>query len=71
VKAHDALAFIVKELVDHPDDVEIEEVEDDQGVVLELRVTPRTSARSSGSVVGRRRRCVRSSAPPVRSTTRT
>jgi predicted RNA-binding protein YlqC (UPF0109 family) len=52
VKAHDALAFIVKELVDHPDDVEIEEVEDDQGVVLELRV----HAEDVGKVIGKRGR---------------
>ncbi len=52
MKAHDALAFIVKELVDHPDDVEIEEVEDDQGVVLELRV----HAEDVGKVIGKRGR---------------
>jgi uncharacterized protein len=52
VKAHDVLAFIVKELVDHPDDVEIEEVEDDQGVVLELRV----HAEDVGKVIGKRGR---------------
>ena len=52
MKAHDVLAFIVKELVDHPDDVEIEEVEDDQGVVLELRVHPE----DVGKVIGKRGR---------------
>jgi predicted RNA-binding protein YlqC (UPF0109 family) len=52
VKAHDALAFIVKELVDHPDDVRIEEVEDDQGVVLELTV----NAEDVGKVIGKRGR---------------
>jgi len=52
VKAHDVLAFIVKELVDHPEDVEIEEVEDDQGVVLELRV----HAEDVGKVIGKRGR---------------
>ena len=52
MKAHDVLAFIVKELVDHPDDVEIEEVEDDQGVVLELRV----HAEDVGKVIGKRGR---------------
>lgn len=52
MKAHDTLAFIVKELVDHPDDVEIEEVEDDQGVVLELRV----HAEDVGKVIGKRGR---------------
>lgn len=52
MKAHDVLAFIVKELVDHADDVEIEEVEDDQGVVLELRV----HAEDVGKVIGKRGR---------------
>ena len=52
MKAHDVLAFIVKELVDHPEDVEIEEVEDDQGVVLELRV----HAEDVGKVIGKRGR---------------
>lgn len=52
MKAHDTLAFIVKELVDNPDHVEIEEVEDDQGVVLELRV----HAEDVGKVIGKRGR---------------
>ena len=52
MKAHDTLAFIVKELVDFPDDVRIEEVEDDQGVVLELTVHPD----DVGKVIGKRGR---------------
>jgi predicted RNA-binding protein YlqC (UPF0109 family) len=52
VKAHDVLAYIVAELVDNPDDVRIEEVEDDQGVVLELRV----NAEDVGKVIGKRGR---------------
>ena len=52
MKAHDALAFIVKELVDHPGDVRIEEFEDDQGVVLELSVNPE----DVGKVIGKRGR---------------
>ncbi|MDA2984194.1 MAG: KH domain-containing protein [Actinomycetota bacterium] len=52
MKAHDVLAYIVAELVDHPDDIEIEEVEDDQGVVLELRVNPE----DVGKVIGKRGR---------------
>jgi predicted RNA-binding protein YlqC (UPF0109 family) len=52
VKARDTLAFIVKELVDFPDDVQIEEVEDDQGVVLELTVHPD----DVGKVIGKRGR---------------
>jgi len=52
VKAHDVLAYIVAELVDHPEDIAIEEVEDDQGVVLELRV----HAEDVGKVIGKRGR---------------
>ena len=52
MKAHAALAFIVKELVDNPDDVRIEEVEDDQGVVLELSV----HSDDVGKVIGKRGR---------------
>jgi uncharacterized protein len=52
VKARDTLAFIVKQLVDFPDDVQIEEVEDDQGVVLELSVHPD----DVGKVIGKRGR---------------
>jgi predicted RNA-binding protein YlqC (UPF0109 family) len=52
VKAHAALALIVKELVDNPDDVRIEEVEDDQGVVLELSV----HSDDVGKVIGKRGR---------------
>jgi len=52
VKARETLAFIVKQLVDFPDDVRIEEVEDDQGVVLELTVHPD----DVGKVIGKRGR---------------
>jgi uncharacterized protein len=52
VRARDTLAFIVKQLVDFPDDVQIEEVEDDQGVVLELTVHPD----DVGKVIGKRGR---------------
>ena len=52
MKARDTLAYIVKELVDFPDDVRIEEVEDDQGVVLELTVHPD----DVGKVIGKRGR---------------
>jgi predicted RNA-binding protein YlqC (UPF0109 family) len=52
VKAHAVLAYIVAELVDHPEDIAIEEVEDDQGVVLELRV----NAEDVGKVIGKRGR---------------
>ena len=52
MKARAVLAYIVAELVDHPDDVAIEEFEDDQGVVLELRV----HAEDVGKVIGKRGR---------------
>ena len=52
MKARDTLAYIVKELVDFTDDVRIEEVEDDQGVVLELTVNPD----DVGKVIGKRGR---------------
>ena len=52
MRARAALAFIVAQLVDHPDSIEIEEVEDDQGVVLELRVHPE----DVGKVIGKRGR---------------
>ena len=60
--AHDALAFIVKELVDHPDDVELEEVEDDQGVVLALPL----HAADVGTVIGKRGRTAPALRAPVR-----
>jgi len=52
VRARKSLEYIVAELVDFPDDIEIEEVEDDQGVVLELRV----NAEDVGKVIGKRGR---------------
>jgi uncharacterized protein len=52
VRARAALAFVVAQLVDHPDDVVIEEFEDDQGLVLELRVHPE----DVGKVIGKRGR---------------
>jgi predicted RNA-binding protein YlqC (UPF0109 family) len=52
VKARAVLAYIVAELVDHPDEVEIEEFQDDEGLVLELRV----HAEDVGKVIGKRGR---------------
>jgi len=52
VRARAALEHVVAALVDHPDAIEVEEVEDDQGVVLELRVHPE----DVGKVIGKRGR---------------
>lgn len=55
MRARDVLAYVVAELVDHPDDVRIETVEDDREIVLELTVHPE----DVGKVIGRRGRTVR------------
>ena len=52
MRAQDVLAFVVGELVDHPDDVVIEVVEDDRELVLELTVHPE----DVGKVIGKRGR---------------
>lgn len=52
MRARDVLAFVVGELVDHPDDVVIEVVEDDRELVLELTVHPE----DVGKVIGKRGR---------------
>jgi len=46
------LQHMVRELVDHPDDVEIEEMTGDKVTTLELRVAPD----DLGKVIGRRGR---------------
>lgn len=49
----DVLAFIARNLVDHPEDIEIAETEDDDGnLILELRVHPE----DMGKVIGKRGR---------------
>jgi hypothetical protein len=48
----DLLQHMVKELVDHPDDVQIEEMTGDKVTTLELRVAPD----DLGKVIGRRGR---------------
>lgn len=49
----DVLAFIARNLVDHPEDIEIAEAEDDDGnLILELRVHPE----DMGKVIGKRGR---------------
>ncbi|HKE53631.1 MAG TPA: KH domain-containing protein [Actinomycetota bacterium] len=51
----DLLDYLVRELVDEPDAVRIEETEDDRGVVYTLRVGPD----DVGKVIGRGGRTVR------------
>jgi uncharacterized protein len=49
----DVLEYIAKSLVDHPDEVSITEIEEDEGeVVLELRVHPD----DMGKIIGKRGR---------------
>ena len=45
----DFLEFLVKSIVDHPDDVKVERKVDEMGVLLSLRV----NAQDMGQVVGR------------------
>ena len=49
------LELIAKSLVDHPDDVEVTEVEDEQTTVLELRVADD----DLGKVIGKQGRTAR------------
>lgn len=49
------LEFLARELVDHPDDVEVSEHEDDRGLVFELRV----HAEDMGKVIGKGGRTAR------------
>ncbi len=44
------IEFIIKHLVDHPDDVQINEVDGERTVVFEIRVGPG----DMGKVIGRR-----------------
>lgn len=55
MRAREVLAHVVAELVDHPDDVRIDEVEEDRELVLELTVHPD----DLGKVIGKRGRTVR------------
>ena len=45
----DFLEFLVKSIVDHPEDVQVERKVDEMGVLLSLRVNPQ----DMGQVVGR------------------
>ena len=46
---HDFLEFLVKSLVDHPDDVKVDRKVDEMGVLLSLKVNPQ----DMGQIVGR------------------
>jgi len=48
-KDKDFLEFIVKTLVDHPDDVKVERKVDEMGVLLSLKVNPE----DMGQIIGR------------------
>ena len=50
------LELIARSLVDHPDDVDVTEVDDDQTTVLELKV----AADDLGKVIGKQGRTARS-----------
>jgi predicted RNA-binding protein YlqC (UPF0109 family) len=50
------LELIARSLVDHPDDVEIEEIDGDQATVLELKV----AREDLGKVIGKQGRTARS-----------
>lgn len=52
MRARAALEHVVAALVEHPDEIRVEEVEDNQGVVLELTVHPD----DIGKVIGKRGR---------------
>ncbi len=49
------LEYVVPWLVDHPDEVEIGEVDSERGIVLELTVHPE----DTGKVIGRNGRVIR------------
>jgi predicted RNA-binding protein YlqC (UPF0109 family) len=48
--------FVGPWLVDHPEDIEVTEVEDERGVVLEVSVHPD----DMGKIIGKRGRLIRS-----------
>ena len=50
VKDEDFLEYIIKSLVDHPDEVKIERRVDEMGVLLSLKVHPE----DMGQVIGKR-----------------
>lgn len=58
----DLLAYLARQLVDEPDAVRVEEVEDDEGVVLRLHV----AEGDVGKVIGRQGRIARALRTVVR-----
>ncbi len=52
---NDLIAYIARELVDHPDLVDVREVQGDQATILELRVAPD----DLGKVIGKQGRTAR------------
>lgn len=59
--------FIARGLVDHPDAVEVRQVEDERGLLLEVRVAPE----DMGKVIGRQGRIVKALRTVVRAAART
>lgn len=57
------LAYVAKSLVDHPDQVDVREIDCDGEVVLELRVAPE----DMGKVIGRQGRIAKEIRAIVRS----
>lgn len=52
----DMVEFVVKKLVDHPDDVTVNEISGEQATIIELRVSPD----DLGKVIGKEGRTARS-----------
>ncbi|HIS51937.1 MAG TPA: KH domain-containing protein [Candidatus Onthomonas avicola] len=57
------LAYVAKNLVDHPDQVDVKEIDCDGEVILELRVAPE----DMGKVIGRQGRIAKEIRTIVRS----
>jgi predicted RNA-binding protein YlqC (UPF0109 family) len=60
----DVLEYLARELVDDPDAVQVEETEDDRGILLTLRV----AAGDMGKVIGRGGRTARAIRAIVKAT---
>jgi predicted RNA-binding protein YlqC (UPF0109 family) len=58
------VAYLVRQLVDHPEEVRVERTERDGAIVLELHVAPD----DRGKVIGRQGRLIRSLRTVVRAT---
>ena len=50
------VSYIVQSLVDHPEEVKIQEIESDKGTIIELRVSPS----DIGKVIGKNGRIAKS-----------